>query len=128
MLKNFYKFIKEHKISLLLGIIFICIGVISWFMGLNVKIVATSILLYGLITQLFSIIITYFISLISTIPWAGPLIVRVLMLPAFLLLNTTIYLATLLKIRKGGPKLNAEAAATVLTIGILIGYILAKML
>ena len=126
MLKNF---IKEHKISVSVGIIFICIVVISLILGLNGKIIATSIVLYGLVTQLFGVTIGYLMFFIGTIPWAGPLIVRILMWPTFLLLNSTIYLATLLKIKKGkGGKFNAEAAATVLTVGILIGYILSKFL
>ncbi|MGA1823051.1 MAG: hypothetical protein ACMUIP_00215 [bacterium] len=124
-IKNFY---REHKVLFYIGILLCGIGCLSWMLGFNKKIITGSLLLYGLITQMLNALMVYIISLIGMIPWAGPILVKVIMWPVFILINAVIYLTNLWKIKKDKPnKFNAEVGATVLSIGILIGYILAKI-
>ena len=104
-------------------------GTACWALGLDKKILAVSIVTYGLITQIFSAIFSAISAWIMAIPGVGPLMIKVIMWPVFLLINALAYLVTLLKIKKNKPssQLTTQAMATVLSIGILIGYILSKV-
>ena len=119
---------KYKKLIIFWAILFIA-GALCWALGLNKKILAVSIVTYGLITQIFSAIFGTIGAWITTIPGVGPLMIKVIMWPVFLLINALAYLVTLLRIKKDKPstQLTTQAMATVLTIGILIGYILSKV-
>ena len=120
---------KKYKNVLIFWAILFIAGTLCWFLGLDKKILAASIVTYGLITQIFSAIFGAIGAWIMTILGVGPLMIKVIMWPVFLLINALAYLITLLKIKKHKPssQLTTQAMATVLSIGILIGYILSKV-
>ena len=120
---------KKYKKLLIFWIILAIVGTICWFLGLDKKILAASVVTYGLLTQIFGAIFGAIGAWITAIPGIGPLMIKVIMWPVFLLINALAYLVTLLRIKKNKPssQLTTQAMATVLTIGILIGYILSKV-
>ena len=120
---------KKYKKLLIFWVILLITGTLCWVLGLDKKILAVSIVTYGLITQIFSAILGAIGAWITAIPGVGPLMIKVIMWPVFLLINALAYLVTLLKIKKHKPssQLTTQAMATVLSIGILIGYILSKV-
>ena len=120
---------KKYKKLLIFWTILAIAGSLCWVLGLDKKILAVSIVTYGLITQIFGTILGAIGAWITAIPGVGPLMIKVIMWPVFFLINALAYLVTLLKIKKHKPssQLTTQAMATVLTIGILIGYILSKV-
>ena len=119
---------KYKKLFIFWAILFVA-GTICWILGLDKKILAVSIVTYGLLTQIFGAIFSAIGAWIMAIPAVGPLMIKVIMWPLFLLINALAYLVTLLRIKKDKPssQLTTQAMATVLSIGILIGYILSKV-
>ena len=123
-LKKFFK--SKKKLAYLSIIIIFSIFIISWIFNFDKKIITVSLLLYGLSTQLLGAIWASLVSLLGGIPWAGPLMVRVIMWPIFVFINVALYLAQLLRIKKNKHlKFDKEAVSIVFSIGIIIGYILA---
>lgn len=125
--------VKKHswtrsKILLLwLGlVIFIAI---SAFTHLDKKIAAALVILYGLVTPVFSGIFSFLGYYISLIPFFGPTIVKAFTLPATLLIAFSAYIISLIRIKQGMFKqvVSARLYALVLAIGIVIGYILGKI-
>ena len=102
---------------------------ISAFTHLDKKIAAACVILYGLITPVFSGILTLLGSYISLIPVFGPVIVKAFALPATLLITITAYIISLIRIKQGMFKrvVSARLYAIVLAIGIVIGYILGNI-
>ena len=88
------------------------------------------ILLYGLSTQIFNAAFASLIASCAAIPWMGPVLVRILMWPVMAVVNVLIVSVGLIKVKQGNVKqvIGARLAALLLATGILIGYILGKLL
>jgi len=114
-----------HKIILtwiLLTILFL----IALHFHLDKKIIAAGLLIIGYFTQAFSGLMV----LVGLVPWIGPLIVKLLSLPIFWILNGLGYIVSAVAIKKGHGKivLNHRIVTLVLLIGVVIGYILGRVL
>jgi hypothetical protein len=122
-------FWERNKRSLILWLILLAACALFLALDLNKQAIAAFALVYGLVTQIFGAIFGAIGTWVSLIPWAGPLIVKVITWPIFFLINAFVYLISLLRIRNDRPAnhLTARAIATVLTIGILIGYLLSMV-
>jgi hypothetical protein len=83
------------------------------------------VLIFGLITQAF----VGLISIIALVPIIGPIIAKLLALPVFWLINAMGYFVSIVAIKKGYSKqvLNYRVLTIVLLIGIVIGYIIGKL-
>ncbi|MFC1734332.1 hypothetical protein ACFL6I_28850 [candidate division KSB1 bacterium] len=94
--------------------------------NLDKKFIAIGLIFIGFFTQAFSGLLV----LIGLAPWVGPLLVKVLSLPFFWLLNGIGYLASVIAIRKGHGKvvLNHRIVTIVLLIGVILGYVLGRVL
>ncbi|MGA1795235.1 MAG: hypothetical protein ACMUIL_05170 [bacterium] len=118
----------RSKILLLwLGLaLFIAVSAVT---HLDKKIAAACVILYGLITPVFSGIFAFLGTYIAMIPHFGPTIIKVFTLPATLLITLSAYLIGLIRIKQGMFKqvVSARLYALVLAIGIIIGYILGKI-
>jgi len=84
------------------------------------------VLIFGLITQAF----VGLISIIALVPIIGPIIAKLLALPVFWLINAMGYFVSIVAIKKGYSKevLNYRVLTIVLLIGIVIGYIIGKLI
>ena len=121
------KWTRSKIILLWLGLILFL--VISAFTHLDKKIAAALVILYGLITPVFSGIFSTLGYYISLVPYFGPTIIKAFTLPATLLIAFSAYLLSLIRIKQGMFKqvVSARLYALVLAIGIVIGYILGKI-
>ncbi len=122
------KWTRSRIIILWLGLIlFIAFSAVT---HLDKKIAAAIVILFGLITPIFSGIFYYLGQIISMIPYFGPTILKAFTLPATLLIALSAYILSLIRIKQGMFKqvVSARLYALVLAIGIVIGYILGKIL
>jgi hypothetical protein len=121
------KWTRSKILLLWLGLILFL--VISAFTHLDKKIAAALVILYGLITPVFSGIFSSLGYYISLVPYFGPTIIKAFSLPATLLIAFSAYLLSLIRIKQGMFKqvVSARLYALVLAIGIVIGYILGKI-
>ena len=94
--------------------------------GVNERILILITLTLGIFTQLFSGIA----SLISLIPFFGPLILKVISIPIFYFLNAMGWVISIIAIKKGYVReLSKSRTVTLaLLVGIIIGYILGNMI
>jgi hypothetical protein len=121
------KWTRSKILLLWLGLVsFIAV---SAFTHLDKKIAAALVILYGLITPVFSGIFASLGYYISMIPYFGPSIVKAFTLPATLLIAFSAYILSLIRIKQGMFKqvVSARLYAFVLAVGIVIGYILGKI-
>ena len=83
------------------------------------------VVVFGLITQAF----VGLISIIALLPFVGPIVAKLLALPIFWLINALGYFVSIVAIKKGYSKdvLNYRVLTIVLLIGIVIGYIIGKL-
>ena len=97
----------------------------SFVYGLDKKATTAGVIVFGFLTQAF----TGLLALIGTIPFLGPIIVKVLSWPIFLTINGLAYLVTFFAVKSGLVKetINSKLIVTVLLIGILLGFILGKI-
>ena len=88
--------------------------------------IGSIVVVFGLITQAF----VGLISIIALVPVLGPIIAKLLALPIFWMINALGYFVSLVAIKKGYSRdvLNYRVLTIVLLIGIVIGYILGKLI
>jgi hypothetical protein len=87
---------------------------------------AAVVILIGIAGQAFAALVAW----IGLVPLVGPLIAQVLTLPFIWLLNGIGYLVSLVAIKRGYSKdvINYRMATVTLIIGIIVGYILGKLI
>ena len=83
------------------------------------------VVIFGLITQAF----VGLVSIVALVPFIGPIVAKLLALPIFWMINALGYFVSLVAIKKGYSKdvLNYRVLTIVLLIGIVIGYIIGKL-
>lgn len=94
--------------------------------NLDKQIIAASVFLIGLLSNAF----TWLLGIIAVVPLVGPLIVKVLSLSFIWLLNAVGYLVSFVAIRRGYSRdvLTYRGVTIALIVGIVIGYIVGKLL
>lgn len=98
---------------------------VAFLTGLDKRIAALAIVVFGLLTQAFSGLL----GLVALVPAVGPLLVKVVTLPFFLLVNGLAYLVTLFVMRRGGKRdvVKSRILVSSFLIGILVGYIIGRL-
>ena len=95
------------------------------------KILSTAIIaLLGIFMQIARQIFSQALFIIQSIPYIGPVIAKILVWPFFIAINGIAYLVTLTVIRVKGFKevTNARILTTVFLIGLLMGFILGRII
>jgi len=107
---------------------------ISVFYGLTYfgvdKILSTAIVaLLGIFMEVARQVFSQVIFIIQSIPYIGPIVAKVIVWPFFITINGIAYLVTLTFIRVRGVKevANAKLLTAVFLIGILLGFILGRV-
>ena len=92
----------------------------------NTAVIAGSVVVVGLITNAFA----WLLGIIALVPLIGPLIVKVLSIGFIWLLNAVGYLVSYVAIKRGYSKdvLSYRGVTIALIIGIVIGYVLGKLI
>ncbi len=94
--------------------------------GMDAHILGAIVFIAGILTHAFSELI----GLIALIPVIGTPIVRIISLPFFLLLNFLSYIFSYFVISKSGQKglFSTKIVGTAFIVGVLMGYILGRLL
>jgi hypothetical protein len=95
-------------------------------LGIQGKMVAAVATLVGLLTSAFAGLA----GLLMLVPWVGPLLVKALSLPLIWLMNGAGYFAAIFLARQGHGRavVDARMLTVVLLTGIVMGYILGKII
>ena len=126
-IKSFIKKYWKIVILWLILFLFILASILGHF---DKKISTPIILLYGLITQIFTAAWALLLSIAGAMPWIGPFIVKILLWPITIVINLLVVLVGFIKVKQGNAKkvLGAKIAITLLVIGILIGYLIGNLI
>ena len=134
MSKDFKPKLKRPKFKEDLEIAITILIMISVFYGLTYfgvdKILSTAIVaLLGIFMEVARQVFSQVIFIIQSIPYIGPIVAKVIVWPFFITINAVAYLVTLTLIRIKGYKqvANARVLTTVFLIGILLGFILGRV-
>lgn len=135
MSKDFKPKIEKPKFKGHLKIAATLLIMISVFYALNYlgvdKILITAIVtLLGIFMEAAIQVFSQVIFIIQSIPYIGPIIAKVIVWPFFITINAVAYLVTLTIIRVKGykPVANARVITIVFLIGILLGFILGRVI
>jgi hypothetical protein len=118
--------LKEHRKTfsfLLITIVFFYIGYLrDW----DKEIMAGLVVLAGILSHAFAGLV----ALIALIPWIGPLLIKVLSIPVFWLLNAAGYFVSIIFVKKGfgSSVVQSRVLTIVLLVGVVIGFILGKVI
>jgi hypothetical protein len=101
----------------------VLIGVIIGIQGRMLAVVATVV---GLLTSAFAGLT----GIIMLVPWIGPLLVKALSLPIIWIMNGAGYFAAIFLARQGHGRavVDARVITVVLLAGLIIGYVLGKII
>ena len=134
MSKDFKPKLKKPKFKEDLEIAMTILIMISVFYGLTYfgvdKILSTAIVaLLGIFMEIARQVFSQVIFIIQSIPYIGPILAKVIVWPFFITINAVAYLVTLTFIRIRGVKevTNAKLLTTVFLIGMLLGFILGRI-
>ena len=108
-----------------LGIILLII-LVGLLLGLDARLVAALAALFGLLSNTFAGLA----ALIALVPWLGPVILKVLSLPFIWLMNGAGYFTAIFLARRGHSRsvVDSRILTVVLLVGVVIGYILGKII
>jgi hypothetical protein len=123
------RFYGHPPVIVLFWAVLVLIVVIGWRLHVDNHIVYALVILWGLGTQIFSVAFAALVSFLGATPLVGPFVVKIITLPLFLLINGLAFIASMVGLKMGHKRTVFEArlAATILMIGILIGYIIGKV-
>ena len=134
MSRDFKPKLKKPRFKEDLEIAVTILIMISVFYGLIYfgvdKILSTAIVaLLGILMEVARQVFSQVIFIIQSIPYIGPIIAKVIVWPFFITINAVAYLVTLTFIRVKGVKevANAKLLTAVFLIGILLGFILGRV-
>lgn len=90
------------------------------------SVIGGTVVIFGIISQAF----VGLINIIGLVPFIGPIIAKVLALPFFWLINALGYFVSIVAIKRGFTKevVNYRILTVVLLIGIVIGFILGRLI
>ena len=117
---------KNYKIMIPLWLVMVGLVLLGLRYGVDKRVVGGGLLLFGLLSNAFA----WLIALIGVVPIIGPLIVKILAIPLLWLINGIGYVVSYIAIKRGYSKdvLTYRGLTMALIIGIIIGYILGKLI
>ena len=121
--KSYFKKYGRFIAVWLLIAAFVTVGLLS---GLDKKVIAVAVVVIGFLTQAFSGLLV----LVGAVPLVGPLIVKVVTIPFFMLVNGIAYLITFLAIKRGykADVLKTRILVSAFLVGIIVGFIVGRLI
>ena len=115
----------QYRRPLIALLVTTLVVVLGWVGGLEGRLLAALAALVGLLTSAFSGLAV----LVGLIPWVGPLILKALSIPFLYLMNGAGYFAALLLMKQGHTRsvVDSRVMTYVLLVGVVIGYIIGKL-
>ncbi|MBN2424189.1 MAG: hypothetical protein JXR46_01745 [Calditrichaceae bacterium] len=122
---TFKFFIRAFWKTILTWIIIVSFIIVAIHYDVDKTIIGSAVVIFGIISQAF----VGLLNIIGIIPIVGPIIAKVLALPLFWLINALGYFVSILAIKRGYSKdvVNYRILTVVLLIGIVIGFIIGKL-
>jgi hypothetical protein len=122
---TFKDFFRAFGKTILIWTIIALIIIVGLYFDVDRTLIGGVVVIFGLITQAF----IGLVGLISLVPLVGPIIAKVLALPVFWLINSLGYFVSIIAIKRGYSKtvMSYRVLTVVLLIGVVIGYILGKL-
>jgi len=110
----------------LILVVFVTLGLRRHWKG---SVIAAGVVLWGMLTHIFGVAFALFLGWVGAFPLAGPVIIKLLTWPLFLLINGAAFFTSLVgvNIGKGRQVFEARVAATILMTGVLVGFLLGKL-
>ncbi len=120
---------RRHRRFFLLWAILLLLVVLGYSLNVDHHLLAALAILWGLVTPIFTAAFTFLVGALGATPILGPVLVKVITLPIVLLIQGLAFIASLVGVKLGhGRKVfEARVAATILLIGMVVGYILGKL-
>jgi len=117
---------KNWKIMLPIWGLIVVFILVGLHFNIDTNVIAGSVFLIGLLSNAFA----WLLGIIALVPFIGPLIVRVLSYGLIWLLNALGYFVAFVAIRRGYSKdvLTYRGLTVALIVGIIIGYVLGKLI
>ena len=126
MKNSFLDFLRAFRKTIIVWVLLLAFVLIGIYFGVPKKILGGGIIVIGWVTGAFAGLM----AMIALLPLVGPIIVSVLSLPVIWLLNGLGYFVSIIAIKKGYSKevVNSRVLTVVLLVGIVIGYVLSKLI
>jgi hypothetical protein len=123
------RFVRKNERFILFWAVLFLMVIFGYRLGLDRHVVAALAIAWGLGTQIFAAVFALVLGWLAAMPFLGPVLVKVITLPIVLLLNGLAFLASLVGVKIGHKRrvFESRVAATILLVGILIGYVLGKL-
>jgi len=123
---SFKLFFQAFWKTIFAWILLITFVIVAIHYNVDKSVIGGSVVIFGIITQAF----IGLINIIGLVPLVGPIVAKVLALPLFWLINALGYFVSILAIKKGYSKevVNYRILTVVLLVGIVIGFVLGKIL
>ncbi len=123
---SFKLFFQAFWKTIVTWILLISFVIVAINYDVDKTVIGGSVVIFGIISQAF----IGLINIIGLIPLIGPIIAKVLALPLFWLINALGYFVSILAIKRGYTKdvVNYRILTVVLLVGIVIGFILGKLI
>ena len=123
---SFKFFLAAFWKTILTWIIIVAFVVITIHYNVDKSVIGGSVVIFGIISQAF----VGLLNIIGLVPLIGPIVAKVLALPFFWLINALGYFVSILAIKRGYSKdvINYRILTVVLLIGVVIGFILGKII
>jgi hypothetical protein len=125
-LTSLWKYLYQYRKFAILWLGIVIFAVIGIALNLDNKAITFLVLIFGIISQAFIVLI----GVINLIPVVGPILAKVLALPFFWILNSIGYFLSIIAIRRGYSKtvLDYRILTVVFLIGVAVGFIVGKLI
>ncbi|MBM3324640.1 MAG: hypothetical protein FJY66_03135 [Calditrichaeota bacterium] len=125
MKRRWHTFWVSYRRPILIWLAITAMVVLGLILHIQGRVIAVIAILFGLLTQAFSGLL----ALLALVPWIGPLIVKALSIPLVWLMNALGYFSAVILVKRGYGRdvLKTRVITVAVIIGIVIGYILGKL-
>jgi len=123
---SFKLFFQAFWKTIVTWVMLVTFVIIAIHYNVDKSVIGGSVVIFGIISQAF----IGLINIIGLIPLVGPIVAKILALPLFWLINALGYFVSIVAIKKGYSKdvVNYRILTVVLLVGIVIGFILGKVI
>ena len=123
---SFKLFFQAFWKTILTWVILVTFVVVAIHYNVDKSVIGGFVVIFGIISQAF----IGLINIIGLVPLVGPIVAKVLALPLFWLINALGYFVSISAIKRGYSKdvVNYRILTVVLLVGIVIGFILGKII
>ncbi len=123
---SFKLFFQAFWKTIVTWVVLVTFVIVAIHYNVDKSIIGGSVVIFGIISQAF----IGLINIVGLIPLVGPIVAKVLALPLFWLINALGYFVSIVAIKKGYSKdvVNYRILTVVLLVGIVIGFILGKVI